>query len=91
LYRNDVPITSLPAHPPTTATITTTTTTTDHSAAGHAKARAAIVAALAAVGVAAPAGEVGVEIDAERPVGHSTHNLFLKDKKSKKLFMVSHR
>jgi hypothetical protein len=53
--------------------------------------QANIVAVLAEVGVAAPVGETGVDLQAERPVGHSTHNLFVKDKKSKKLFMICHR
>src|SRR5690606_12297018 len=31
------------------------------------------------------------DLQARRPNGHSTHNLLVKDKKTKKLLLVSHR
>ena len=31
-----------------------------------------------------------IDANIERPVGHSTHNLFLKDKKSKQRFLITH-
>jgi len=34
--------------------------------------------------------DCNIDIDAERPIGHSTHNLFLKDKKSKQYFLITH-
>ena len=38
-----------------------------------------------------PYGEKDVDLEAKRPVGHSTHNLFVKDKKSKRLFLIATR
>ena len=34
--------------------------------------------------------DTNVDPNAERPIGHSTHNLFLKDKKSNQRFLVTH-
>jgi hypothetical protein len=36
-------------------------------------------------------GEPGARTDVERPVGHHTHNLLVKDKKSGDVFLVTHR
>lgn len=38
-----------------------------------------------------PYKEDNVDLNAKRPVGHSTHNLFVKDKKSKGLYLISMR
>uniref|UniRef100_A0A7S3PPT1 YbaK/aminoacyl-tRNA synthetase-associated domain-containing protein n=1 Tax=Aplanochytrium stocchinoi TaxID=215587 RepID=A0A7S3PPT1_9STRA len=38
-----------------------------------------------------PYKEENVDLDAKRPVGHSTHNLLVKDKKSKQLYLIATR
>ena len=47
-------------------------------ASEHDKARVSISAAVVKAGSQAPTAEKDVDPNAERPVGHSTHNLFVK-------------
>jgi hypothetical protein len=54
-------------------------------------ARDRLWARLAELGVAAPRKEVDPDLTAKKPVGHSTHNLVVKDKKSKQMFMIAAR
>ncbi|GBG30022.1 Prolyl-tRNA synthetase associated domain-containing protein 1 [Hondaea fermentalgiana] len=56
----------------------------------HDEARARLWARLKEAGVE-PFREENPDLEAKRPVGHSTHNLFVKDKKAKKQYMVSMR
>eukprot|EP00516_Mucochytrium_quahogii_P005783 CAMPEP_0203762872 /NCGR_PEP_ID=MMETSP0098-20131031/15659_1 /ASSEMBLY_ACC=CAM_ASM_000208 /TAXON_ID=96639 /ORGANISM=" , Strain NY0313808BC1" /LENGTH=552 /DNA_ID=CAMNT_0050657453 /DNA_START=148 /DNA_END=1806 /DNA_ORIENTATION=- len=56
----------------------------------HEDARKRLWDKLTAMGLE-PRKEVDPDPNAKRPVGHSTHNLFVKDKKAKKLYLVSMR
>ena len=50
----------------------------------------AVLARLATAGLVVR-GEPGARKDVERPIGHHTHNLLVKDKKSGDVFLVTHR
>ena len=54
-------------------------------------ARDRLWARLAELGVAAPHLEEDPDLTAEKPVGHDTHNLVVKDKKSKQMYMITAR
>ncbi len=59
-------------------------------ALSHEDARARLWARLAKAGVV-PHKESNPDLTARKPVGHSSHNLFVKDKKSGQLIMISAR